>query len=77
MIGVGDLSLYLDAAVIAMLISAAARVKFVLGYTLRVSRNIVGCLNRSRAYHRQLRQQKSTLPRPSDEVDPHGDWAFA
>jgi hypothetical protein len=77
MIGVADLSAYLDAAVIAMLIGAAARVKFVLGSTLRVSRNIFGRSNRSRAYERQPRRQKSKSPRSSDEVDPHGDWAFA
>lgn len=75
--GLGDLYLYLDAAVIAMLIGAAARVKFVLGHALHVSRNIVARWNRSGAYDRQPRQQKSKLPRSSDEVDPHGDWAFA
>src|SRR6516225_7862964 len=40
MVGVGDMSLYLDAAVIAMLVSAITRLKFVLTQAIRVGQKL-------------------------------------
>jgi hypothetical protein len=81
LIGFGDLSVYLDAVVIALLISAAARLKFVLGHTLRASQNIaarfIARTNGNSGRDRQPRRHRPKLPQSSDDVDPHGDWAFA
>ena len=81
MVGVGDMSLYLDAAVIAMLVSAITRLKFVLTQAIRVGQkvteHVVGRSNRNGARDRRPRQRRRKPPRSSDDVDPLEDWAFA
>lgn len=81
LIGFGDLAVYLDAAVIAMLLGAAERLRFVLKPVLRLGRDIAArCAARAsggRARDRQTRRHKPKRPRPSGDADPRGDWVFA
>jgi len=78
MIGIGDLSAYLDAAVIMALLGAAARVKFALSEAVRLARTVIAYsakpFNANRTRSRQ-RRSMSFPPRADDE--PHGAWAFA
>lgn len=81
MIGFGDLAAYLDFAVIAMLLTAVARLKFVLEHTIRFSRNplasVIARSTRSKARNRQARRQTPKLPPSADENDPLAGLAFA
>jgi energy-converting hydrogenase Eha subunit C len=81
MIGFGDLAAYLDLAVIAMLLTAIARLKFVLGHTIRLSRTLsarfIARSTRSKARNRQSRRQRPKLPPSADENDPMEGLAFA
>ena len=81
MIGFGDLSLYLDAAVIAMLLSAAAQLKFVVARTMQLGRNIAAritaLVSRTRSRNRRSRRDRPRLPPSSGDADPQEDWAFA
>jgi hypothetical protein len=81
MIGIGDLSAYLDAVVIMALMGAATRLKFVLSEAVRHARTAVTnegkLLSANRARNRQprLRRSRSFPSRADDE--PHAAWAFA
>jgi hypothetical protein len=81
LIGFGDLAVYMDAAVIAMLLTAAARLKFVLTQVMRFSRTVAARLairtNGNGARKRGSRRHRPKLPRPSDDAEPHAGWAFA
>jgi hypothetical protein len=81
MIGFGDLAAYLDLAVIAMLMTAVARLKFVLEHTIRLSRNlsarVVARSAKSMARNRQARRQRPKLPPSADEDGHLGGLAFA
>ena len=81
MIGFGDLAVYLDAAVIAALVAAAARLRFVLAPTVRLSRNLsarfIGRRNRRKSRNRRSRRHRPLLPPSFDEDDPLGDLVFA
>jgi hypothetical protein len=80
MIGFGDLAAYLDVAVIAMLLTAIARVRFVLEHTIRLSRNlsarIIARSTMSNARNRQARRQRPKLPPSADDADPWAGLAF-
>lgn len=81
MIGIGDLSAYLDAVVIMALMGAAARLKFALSQVVRLARAAVTqqakpfSTNRSRSRQPRLRRSRSFSSRSDDE--PSGAWAFA
>jgi hypothetical protein len=81
MIGFGDLAVYFDAVVIAALVAAATRMRFVLAHTVRLSRNLsarfIARRNRHRSRNRQSRRHRPLLPPSSDEDDPLGDLVFA
>jgi energy-converting hydrogenase Eha subunit C len=81
MIGFSDLAAYLDLAVVAMLLAAIARLKFVLGHTIRLSRTLsarfIARSTRSKARNRQSRRQRPKLPPSADENDPMEGLAFA
>ncbi len=81
MIGIGDLSAYLDAVVIMALLGAVARLKFVLSEAVRLAQTVVTkrarlfTANRARSRQPRLRRSRSFPSRADDE--PHGAWAFA
>lgn len=80
MIGIGDLSAYLDAAIIAALIGTAARVKFVLSATVQLGRMSLRLGRRvgaDKARSRQPRRRQSKPRAPSGDADPDGVWALA
>ena len=80
LIGFGDLSVVIDATVIVTLLSAAARLKFVIARTAQLGRNFVAriaALSAAiRPRNRRTRQHRPRLP-PSGDGDSAGDWAFA
>ena len=81
MIGIGDLSAYLDAVAIMALMGAAARLKFVLSEAVRLARAVVGYrakpFKANRARSRQSRAHRSRLFPSRADDEPHGAWAFA
>ncbi len=81
MIGFGDLAVYLDAAIIAALVAAATRFKFVLAHTMRLNRTLsarfITRRNAHRSRHRRSRRHRPSLPSSSDEDEPLGDLVFA
>jgi hypothetical protein len=81
MIGFGDLAAYLDFVVLAMLLTAVARLRFVLERTIRLSRTlserVIARSMRSKSRNRQARRQRPKLPAPADEDHPLAGWAFA
>jgi len=81
MIGFGDLSVVVDAAVIVTLLSGAARLKFAVARTLQLGRNIAAritaLVGRSRPRNRRSRRHRPRLPPSSGDADSPGDWAFA
>lgn len=81
MIGFSDLAAYLDVAVIAMLLTAIARLRFVLEHTIRLSRNlsarVIARSTRSKARNRQARRQRPKLPPSANEDDPLEGLALA
>ena len=81
MIGFGDLAVYFDAVVIAALVAAATRMRFVLAYTVRLSRNLsarfIARRNGHKSRPRQSRRHRPLLPSSSNDDDPLGDLVFA
>jgi len=81
MVGFADLAAYLDVAVIAMLLTAITRLRFVLQHTIRLSRTlsarVIARSTRGKARHRQARRHRPKLPPSADEDDPLGGLAFA
>jgi hypothetical protein len=80
MIGFGDLAAYLDFAAVAMLLAAVARLKFVLGHTIRLSRTLsarfISRSTRRKARNRRARRPRPKLPPSADEDDPLEGLAF-
>jgi hypothetical protein len=81
MIGLGDLSAYLDAAVIMALLGATARLKFALSRAVRLVQTLMTfrakLFGASRARSRQLRPRHSRSLPPRADDEPHRPWAFA
>jgi hypothetical protein len=80
MIGFGDLAVYLDAAVIAVLLSATERLRVAREPAIRLSRIILGrfltWITGSRTRQTRLRRQKPRPSGTSDDVYPRGGRVF-
>jgi len=79
--GIGDLSLYLDITVVTLLVSAALRFKSALTQAMTHAREIAARIvvpgNRARARNLRSRPRRPKSP-PSDSEDgAEWDWAFA
>jgi len=81
MIGLGDLSIYLDFTVVVILLSVVARLKSTVIHTVGLSRAVVARViaraNRTKARNRRPRMSRPKLPSSTDENAPHWAWAFA
>jgi hypothetical protein len=81
LMGMGDLSFYLDLTVISLLVSAAVRLKSTLAHTVRLARvlskRVVTRTNRARARKRLLHPRMPKSPQADDEDGAVWDLAFA
>jgi hypothetical protein len=80
MIGFGDLATYLDAAVIAMMLTAAERGKSLFERPLGAVRAVsvrMSLERRVRPRNRENRRRRLKLPLSSADPDAPSGWAFA
>jgi hypothetical protein len=79
--GIGDLWIYFDIAVVSMLVGSAVRLKYAAIQVIQVSRaiaaGVVARSNRIRGRSRHLHLRRPKLPSSTDEVEPQWDWAIA
>jgi hypothetical protein len=80
MVGMGDLFMYFDITIVALLLSTVARSKSVVTSVTRLSRVIASRLHtrfgRPMARSRRVRLRKPKLPKAPDEDGAIWQWAF-
>jgi hypothetical protein len=80
MIGLSDLSIYLDITVISILMSTAVRLKSVLAYAIRpvrgIAARVIAQWNRARASDRLSHPRGPKSPPSDDEGRAEWGWAF-